>query len=117
MVLEAAVEGHGMALVRGLMVADELALGRLVQPFEFSFPSGCGYYFTWPKDRSLSFEMQVIKEWIVSAIGDSVVSTGKRVASVTERPPRRPRGEEPQKAVFQRTADPEPTALLAAADA
>ena len=37
--LQLAVEGHGVALARGLLVADDLAAGRLIRPLPLSFGS------------------------------------------------------------------------------
>lgn len=51
--LEAAVAGDGVALARQTVVADDLARGRLVAPFERAVPSGLGYWFVSALDPAL----------------------------------------------------------------
>jgi LysR family transcriptional regulator, glycine cleavage system transcriptional activator len=41
---QAAVEGHGVALGQRVLVADDLAAGRLVEPFTLRIPSEFAYY-------------------------------------------------------------------------
>src|SRR5882672_8997315 len=41
---QAAVEGHGVALGQRVLVADDLAAGRLVEPFTLRMPSELAYY-------------------------------------------------------------------------
>jgi LysR family transcriptional regulator, glycine cleavage system transcriptional activator len=43
--IEAAIEGHGIALARGLLVHQDLAAGRLVRPVAESFPAVLDLYF------------------------------------------------------------------------
>ena len=45
MTLRAAAQGQGVALTSFAIAADELAAGRLVQPFKTSVPTPFGYYF------------------------------------------------------------------------
>jgi DNA-binding transcriptional LysR family regulator len=42
--IQAAVRGEGVVLGRSALVADELAAGHLVRPFELSLPAGFAYY-------------------------------------------------------------------------
>lgn len=44
LVYQAARSGQGIAIGRAVMVADDLAAGRLVKPFDLSVPSPTGYY-------------------------------------------------------------------------
>jgi len=44
LVTQAAVAGEGVALGRSVLVADDLAAGRLVKPFDVSYPASFGYY-------------------------------------------------------------------------
>lgn len=51
-VLQAAIEGHGIALARSIMARDDLASGRLVRLFpDISFPSELAYYIVYRPDR------------------------------------------------------------------
>ena len=49
LVIQAAAEGQGVALAYSALVADDLAAGRLVRPFEISLPSDYCYYFVSPE--------------------------------------------------------------------
>jgi len=42
--IQAAVQGEGVVLGRSALVANDLAAGRLVRPFELSLPAGFAYY-------------------------------------------------------------------------
>jgi LysR family glycine cleavage system transcriptional activator len=42
--IQAAIRGEGVVLGRSALVADDLAAGRLVRPFELSLPAGFAYY-------------------------------------------------------------------------
>jgi LysR family transcriptional regulator, glycine cleavage system transcriptional activator len=44
LVTQAAVEGHGVALGQRVLVADDLAAGRLVEPFKLRMPGEAAYY-------------------------------------------------------------------------
>lgn len=46
--LQAATEGHGVALARGVMAADDLATGRLARLFEGSITVDWAYYAVYP---------------------------------------------------------------------
>jgi len=58
MLIEAAVEGHGIALARGVLAANELSEGRLVRPFELRSPADYAYYFVCPQGTA---ERQILK--------------------------------------------------------
>ena len=45
MVLQAATDGLGVALGRSVLLADDLAAGRLVKPFDLELPAQSAYYF------------------------------------------------------------------------
>ena len=45
MVIQAAIDGFGVALGRTALVHDDLAAGRLVCPFGPQVPADYGYYF------------------------------------------------------------------------
>jgi len=68
-VLQAAIEGQGIAVARGLLVADDLAAGRLVPCIGPSFPSDFAYYFVWPEDRPMLPRVEALRDWFMRAIG------------------------------------------------
>jgi LysR family glycine cleavage system transcriptional activator len=68
-VLQAAIEGQGIALARSLLVADDLAAGRLVPCSGPSFPSDFAYYFVWPEETNMLPKVEALKDWFMRAIG------------------------------------------------
>ena len=50
--VEAAAAGHGIALARGRLVADELRSGRLVRLFEREVPAEYSYWAVWNPSSS-----------------------------------------------------------------
>jgi len=68
LVVEAAVEGHGVALTGKVMVGDHLASGRLVQPFgaELSTAAGFAYYVVSPGSRADDPDVRAFREWILA---------------------------------------------------
>jgi len=64
-VIRAAIAGEGMALGRSLLVADEIAAGRLVAPFEFRIPSKYSYYLVRPKEHADKAWAKGFEEWLL----------------------------------------------------
>ncbi|SLN74359.1 transcriptional regulator GcvA [Oceanibacterium hippocampi] len=66
MVLQAAVEGHGVALGRSALAADDLEAGRLVKPFEIEIASTFAYYVVSPETTAEQPKIAAFREWILS---------------------------------------------------
>lgn len=64
-VLQAAVDGLGVAVAPRPLVADDLAGGRLVAPFDVSVPSDDAYYLVYPKTRTAPPGVRAFREWIL----------------------------------------------------
>ena len=68
--LQAAIDGQGVALSESTLVADDLASGRLVRPFEMSIrgPAEFAYYaLTTPGEtRPL---VKAFRDWIIAEAG------------------------------------------------
>jgi len=66
MVVEAAQQGQGVALVRISLAADELASGRLVAPFPrvALLPTGLSYCLVWSRQRPLRPEVAAFCAWV-----------------------------------------------------
>lgn len=71
MVLQAAVAGLGIGLARSLMVADELASGRLVQLFQGVDIVGRGYWLAWPKDSRKRALIDRLAAWLSEEMSGS----------------------------------------------
>lgn len=63
--IQAAVGGEGVVLGRSALVADELAAGRLVRPFELSLPAGFAYYLVYPARAVKRREVRAFRDWIM----------------------------------------------------
>src|SRR6187551_1246649 len=66
MVVEAALQGQGVALARRSLSLDELALGRLVLPFPkvAPLPTGLAYYLVGPRENFKRPEIAAFRSWI-----------------------------------------------------
>ncbi|MBR2118381.1 MAG: transcriptional regulator GcvA [Afipia sp.] len=66
MTIQAAIDGLGVAMGHTAYVADDVANGRLVVPFNVSMPSA-GYYFVTPQDRPVASKLNLFREWLRTA--------------------------------------------------
>lgn len=65
-VLQAAIEGHGIALARSVMAEDDLAAGRLVRLFpEVEFPSALAYYIVYRPECSSLPRLVAFRDWLL----------------------------------------------------
>lgn len=70
MVVQAAIEGHGVALASGSLVADDLRAGRLVRPFA---PGVCeetafSYYLVYPEAKATNPKVMAFRQWIIAEV-------------------------------------------------
>jgi LysR family transcriptional regulator, glycine cleavage system transcriptional activator len=61
--LQAAIDGQGIALGDTLL-ADEIALGRLIKPFDLNLP-GYGYFLVYPSDALRRKSVRAFREWLL----------------------------------------------------
>lgn len=65
MLVQAAAAGQGVALARGVLAADALSAGRLVQPFELSLPTEFAYYIVSPESKADRVKIVAFTEWLL----------------------------------------------------
>jgi len=67
MAVQAALDGHGVALVPDILVADDLASGRLVRPFDpsLSTPLTFSYYLLSAKNSPTQPKVAAFREWLL----------------------------------------------------
>lgn len=65
MMVEAALAGAGIALARRSLVADDLAAGRLVQPFPRLLPSAHATHFMCRRDRRADPAVARLRSWLI----------------------------------------------------
>lgn len=64
-VLQAAIDGQGVALARSIMAHDDLAAGRLVRLFpEVEFPSTLAYYVVYRPECATLPKLVAFREWL-----------------------------------------------------
>jgi LysR family glycine cleavage system transcriptional activator len=66
MLIDAAVDGLGIALVPELLIKNELAAGTLVPAFEGDYQSSYSYYFLCKKSRLSKNKIKLFREWLFS---------------------------------------------------
>ncbi len=66
--VQAAIDGHGVALGESTLVADDLAAGRLVKPFALSLksPAQFAYHLITRRDTSDRPMTKAFREWIIA---------------------------------------------------
>lgn len=64
LVLEAAINGRGVALAKSQLAAADLRAGRLVKPFELSFPVAFAYYIVCPHPSAELPKVRRFRTWL-----------------------------------------------------
>jgi DNA-binding transcriptional LysR family regulator len=62
--LQAAVDGLGVAMARAPFVADDLAAGRLVRPFDLAVPKGKGWYLVYRPAQESNPALGAFRAWL-----------------------------------------------------
>ncbi|WP_061166431.1 LysR family transcriptional regulator [Caballeronia hypogeia] len=70
LMVEAAVQGAGVALAPSRMFVRELQAGLLVRPFDIEVKTG-SYWLTWLRSRRLSPGMRLFRDWIIAQAADA----------------------------------------------
>lgn len=65
-VLQAAIEGEGVALASPTMVKADLDAGRLVRPFDLDVTVDRSYYAVVPPERLVDPDVRAVLEWLVA---------------------------------------------------
>jgi LysR family glycine cleavage system transcriptional activator len=66
MLLQAAIDGQGIALGRSVLVSDDLAAGRLVKPFALTFPANAAYWLVAPPDAWDRPKIKSFRDWLLT---------------------------------------------------
>lgn len=68
----AAMAGQGVAILTPTFFAEDLAYGRLYQPFELLCEDGRGYWLAYPESRRNVPKIKAFRKWIIDEIhGDA----------------------------------------------
>ncbi len=65
LVLQAAIDGHGVALGRVFLAADDIAAQRLIKPFELDLPNDYSYWLVYPKSSAAKVRVEAFRAWLL----------------------------------------------------
>lgn len=66
MVVQAAIEGQGVAIARSALAAADLAAGRLVRPFGQSLPGDYAYWLICPEATAERPKVAAFRDWVLA---------------------------------------------------
>ena len=64
--IQAAIQGEGVVLARGSLVADDLRAGRLIKPFKLSLPAEVAYYVVYPPSSLEWKKVAAFRDWVLA---------------------------------------------------
>ncbi|HUH83666.1 MAG TPA: transcriptional regulator GcvA [Stellaceae bacterium] len=64
--IQAAIRGEGIVFGRSALIADDLAAGGLVRPFEFSLPASFAYYLVYPPRTLKRANVKAFRDWLMA---------------------------------------------------
>ena len=92
LMLQAAVDGHGIAMARQVLVEGELAAGRLVRPFQLALATEQAYFLVAPEQTAQLAKVRAFRTWIFDQVAarpaELPVSRRSRSGPRTARPRR-----------------------------
>ena len=68
LIVKAAMTGFGVGLVPACLVEDELASGRLINPFPEAYKARQGYYLCVKEDRGSLPAVNVLRTWLLTSL-------------------------------------------------
>ena len=76
--VQAALAGHGVALVNEALVQDHLGAGRLVKPFDVGLPGpgGFNFYIVAPERSWRKPKVKAFREWLMAEAAQAGVGSG-----------------------------------------
>jgi LysR family glycine cleavage system transcriptional activator len=72
LLIQAAVDGLGVGLVRRVLVEAELRKGSLVRPFPIAIPARNAYFLVYQPARTEEPKIRAFRDWISGEVGRSV---------------------------------------------
>jgi LysR family transcriptional regulator, glycine cleavage system transcriptional activator len=64
--VQAAAQGEGVALGRSMLVADDLAAGRLVRPFKHALKAFSSFYLVYPPQALAQRKVKAFRDWVLA---------------------------------------------------
>jgi LysR family glycine cleavage system transcriptional activator len=66
LMIQAAIDGLGVALAQEALVRDDLATGRLIRPFDIDMPSDYAYYVVSPEATAERPKVAAFRTWLLT---------------------------------------------------
>lgn len=79
----AAMAGQGLAMVNPYFFPNDLAAGRLVQPFDLVVTADRSYWLAYPKARRRSAKIQAFRDWALSEVAGDLEKAAPQIGGVT----------------------------------
>ena len=76
----AAMAGQGVAMINPYFFPNDLAAGRLVQPFDLLVQADRSYWLVYPKARKRSAKILAFRDWVLSEIAGDMEKAGAQMA-------------------------------------
>src|SRR5438874_6355989 len=89
--MQAAIEGQGIALARSSLIGNDLINGVLVKPFDVEVPSPWRYYLVYPPAFAHSPKLAVFRQWLREEIANDAQLEHAAAAVRAPKPKRRRR--------------------------
>ncbi|MER9253283.1 transcriptional regulator GcvA [Mesorhizobium sp. M0598] len=70
--MESAAQGEGVVLGRTMLVAADLAAGRLVRPFGHALKSPSSFYFVYPPEAIRQRKVKAFRDWLLSEVAPQI---------------------------------------------
>jgi LysR family transcriptional regulator, glycine cleavage system transcriptional activator len=88
LMLQAALDGVGVALAQIALAGDDLAAGRLAKPFDMELTGSDGYFVVSPVGRADNLPAAAFREWLFAEMEQGSI-VGRALAANSRRRPRR----------------------------
>ncbi|TNM62871.1 LysR substrate-binding domain-containing protein [Aliirhizobium smilacinae] len=72
----AAIAGHGVAMLSPFFFSEELSAGRLIQPFGESIGDGKSYWLVYPQSRRNTPKVRAFRDWIEQTLVRDLADRG-----------------------------------------
>jgi len=78
MLIDAAIDGQGIALARTALAAADLIYGRLVKPFQAALPLKNRYWIVCPRATSSMPKITIFRKWLLAEAAEDARRLGAR---------------------------------------
>ena len=86
MVIDAAIDSHGIALARTTLAAWDLASGRLIRPFSVALKLSKTFWIVCPKATSTLPKIVTFRDWMLTEAAADLRRLERLVSGVSGRP-------------------------------